>query len=64
MRQRFTTSVSPDRKYFVLRVHDLNACTETKIQNHIYAALHQYLRSLKQQPEETNGNYTQTRLQS
>ena len=56
MKQYFTAGASPDRKHFAVQVHDLDACADTKVQNHIYAALHKYLRSLKQQPEKTSGN--------
>ena len=38
---------SPDLKHFKIAVIDLEACASKEVQDHIYAALHKYLRALK-----------------
>ena len=53
-----TVGWSPDLKNFNIRLIDPEACTEKEVQNHIYAAVHNYLRKLRHQKGKNHG-YTQ-----
>jgi hypothetical protein len=56
LKEYFTVGHSPDLKHFSVRIHDLDACADRKVQDHIYSALHKYLRSLKNKQGKQNGN--------